>query len=110
MILKLVRKSMGQECRSPRAFIAVFVLLSLMASAQNLTDYSKPTSHFPNPFGPYLAHQVPPPNFGNTPRIETLLKDGKLTLSLSDAVALALENNLDLAIARFNLSIADRSE
>ena len=84
-----------------------FALLSLTASAQNLTDYSKPTSHFPNPFGPYLVHQVPPPSFGNAPRIETLLKDGKLSLSLSDAVALALEDNLDLAIARFNLSIAD---
>jgi outer membrane protein len=81
--------------------------LSLTASAQTLTDYSKPTGYFPNPFGPYLAHQVPPPSFGNAPRIETLLKDGRLSLSLSDAVALALENNLDLAIARFNLSIAD---
>ncbi|HTZ97564.1 MAG TPA: TolC family protein [Terriglobales bacterium] len=81
--------------------------LSLTASAQTLTDYSKPTGHFPNPFGPYLAHQVPPPSFGNAPRVETLLKNGKLSLSLSDAVALALENNLDLAIARFNLSIAD---
>ncbi|HXY04224.1 MAG TPA: TolC family protein, partial [Terriglobales bacterium] len=36
-----------------------------------------------------------------------LLNDGKLRLSLSDAVTLALENNLDLAIARFNLAIAD---
>lgn len=75
--------------------------------AQNLVDYSKPTSHFPNLIGPYFAHEVPPPSFGNAPRIETLLQDGKLRLSLSDAVALALENNLDLAIARFNLSIAD---
>ena len=45
--------------------------------------------------------------FGNTPRVESLLKNGKLRLSLSDAVTLALENNLDIAIARFNLSIAD---
>jgi outer membrane protein TolC len=85
----------------------VFFLATLAATAQNLVDYSKPTSHFPSLVGPYLAHEVPPPSFGNTPRIETLLKDGKLRLSLSDAVAMALENNLDLAIARFNLSIAD---
>jgi len=82
-------------------------LASYAASAQNLRDYSEPTPHFPNLLGPYFAHQVPPPSFGNTPRIETLLRDGKVRLSLSDAVALALENNLDLAIARFNLSIAD---
>jgi len=80
---------------------------AIFASAQNLVDYSNPASHFPYFVSPYLAHQVPPPSFGNTPRIETLLKDGKLRLSLSDAVVLALENNLDLAIARFNLSIAD---
>src|SRR5271167_1454600 len=84
-----------------------FLLAALTSPAQNLVDYSKPASPFPNLFGPYMAHQVPPPRFGNAPRIETLLKDGKLRLSLSDAVALALENNLDLAIARFNLSIAD---
>jgi outer membrane protein TolC len=80
---------------------------AIFASAQNLVDYSKSASHFPYFVSPYLARKVPPPSFGNTPRIETLLKDGKLRLSLSDAVVLALENNLDLAIARFNLSIAD---
>ncbi|HXM22502.1 MAG TPA: TolC family protein [Terriglobales bacterium] len=84
-----------------------FFLAALETTAQNLVDYSKPASHFPYLVGPYIAHQVPQPSFGNTPRVETLLKDGKLRLSLPDAVTLALENNLDLAIARFNLSIAD---
>jgi outer membrane protein TolC len=50
---------------------------------------------------------VPQPNFANSPRIDQLIKDGKLYLSLDDAIALALENNLDLAIARYNLPIAD---
>jgi outer membrane protein len=36
-----------------------------------------------------------------------LMHDGKLYLSLNDAIALALENNLDIAIARYNLNIAD---
>jgi len=82
-------------------------LLAGGAAAQNFNDYVKPAGHFPNLIRPYLAHQVPAPSFGNTARIEDLLKDGKLRLSMGDAVALALENNLDLAIARFNLSIAD---
>jgi len=82
-------------------------LAGLDVAAQNLVDYSKPASHFPYLVSPYVAHEVPQPSFGNTPRVESLLKDGKLRLSLSDAVTLALENNLDLAIARFNLSIAD---
>ena len=85
----------------------VVVLLAAGASAQDLVNYANPTPQFPNPLAPYVARQVPPPSFGNTVRIEDVLKDGKLRLSLSDAVALALENNLDLAIARFNLSIAD---
>src|SRR6267154_2496432 len=70
-------------------------------------NYSKPTSHFPNPIGPYTAHQLAQPNFANTARIDQLMHDGKLYLSLNDAVALALENNLDIAIARYNLNIAD---
>jgi outer membrane protein len=73
----------------------------------NKIDYSRPNSHFPNPIAPYIPHQVAAPVFSNTPRIQGLVKDGKIYLSLSDAIALALENNLDLAIARYNLSIAD---
>src|SRR5207302_2153795 len=72
-----------------------------------LKDYSKPRSHFPNPIGPYMPRYVEPPTLSNTPRIEDLLHDGKLYLSLDDAVALALENNLDIAIQRYNLNIAD---
>jgi len=70
-------------------------------------DYSKPQSHFPNPLAPYLQRIVPAPNLTNTPRIDMLMKDGKLMLSMNDAIALALENNLDIAIARYNLDIAD---
>jgi outer membrane protein len=101
---------LGNEAiqRVLKVILSLAILLTaLVATAQNLVDYSKPASHFPYFVGPYLAHQVPPPSFGNTPRVETLLKNGKLRLSLPDAVTLALENNLDLAIARFNLSIAD---
>src|SRR5439155_20420611 len=81
------------------------VLLCLPSGAQ--TYRVRPASHFPNLAGPYVAHQVPAPNFGNTSRVESLLKGDKLLLSLSDAVTLALENNLDLAIARYNLPIAE---
>ena len=70
-------------------------------------DYSQPRRHFPNPFAPYVPRHVPPPSLGNTPRIDQLLQNGKLMLSLNDAIALALENNLDIAIARYNLPIAD---
>jgi outer membrane protein len=70
-------------------------------------DYAQPVSHFPNPIGPYTARHVAAPNLANTARIDQLMHDGKLYLSLNDAIALALENNLDIAIARYNLNIAD---
>src|ERR1022692_1410114 len=70
-------------------------------------NYSKPVSHFPNPIGPYTARHLPAPNLANTARIDQLMRDGKLYLSLNDAIALTLENNLDIAIARYNLNIAD---
>jgi outer membrane protein len=77
------------------------------AQAFVLKDYSKPHRAFPNLIAPYEAEHVPPPNLTNTVRLDQLLHDGKILLSMDDAVALALENNLDIAIARYNLSIAD---
>src|SRR6266852_919802 len=70
-------------------------------------NYSKPASHFPNPIAPYTPRHLAPPNLANTARIDSLMHDGKLYLSLNDAIALALENNLDIAIARYTLNIAD---
>jgi outer membrane protein len=70
-------------------------------------NYAQPVSHFPNPIGPYTARHLAAPNLANTARIDSLMRDGKLYLSLNDAIALALENNLDIAIARYNLNIAD---
>ncbi len=70
-------------------------------------NYAKPVSHFPNPIGPYTPRHLSAPNLSNTGRIDQLMHDGKLYLSLNDAIALTLENNLDIAIARYNLNIAD---
>ncbi len=71
-------------------------------------DYTELKHHtFKDPFAPYTSTAFPQPRLTNTPRLDDLLKDGKLYLSLSDAVTLALENNYDIAIARINLDIAD---
>ncbi len=73
----------------------------------HLQDYSKPRSAFPHFLQPYRAQEVAQPNLGNSPRIDSLMHSGKIYLSIDDAVALALENNLDIDIARYNLNIAD---
>ena len=62
--------------------------------------------HSNNPIHAYTATLVPQPNLANSPRVDALIKDGVLELSLQDAIQLALENNLDLAIARYNFPIA----
>ena len=64
-------------------------------------DYSKPRSQFPNVIAPYKPGYVPPPNLNNTDRVQQLMRDGKIMLSMNDAVALALENNLDIEVQRY---------
>ncbi len=49
---------------------------------------------------------VPPAKLTNSPRLNELILNGKLSLSMEDAIALALENNLDIAVARYNLPLA----
>jgi outer membrane protein len=76
-------------------------------SPVHLRDYSQPRSAFPKLLQPYTPSPLDVSNLGNSPRIDTLMRDGKIYLSIDDAIALALENNLDLEIARYNLNIAE---
>lgn len=82
---------------------------SASQTAPAQTGYSgvfrMPGSH--NPLGAYAPSTTPEPTLANSPRLNQLIRDGKLYLSLPDAIRLALENNLDIAIARYNLPIAD---
>jgi len=57
-------------------------------------------------FGPYRTPVVAPLFDGSTARLEALIREGKLYLSLEDAIALALENNLDVEAERYNLTLA----
>ena len=71
-------------------------------------DYTRGRGNFfKNPLLRYQANDFLEPRLTNTPRLDGLLRDGKIYLSLSDAITLALENNYDIAIARINLDIAD---
>src|SRR5271169_1235666 len=63
--------------------------------------------HSWEPFGAYRSSTVAEPQLTNSPRLQQLIRDGKLYISLTDAISLAIENNLDVAIARYNLPIAD---
>jgi outer membrane protein len=64
-------------------------------------DYSKPNPWFPNIITPYTPIKVAKPELVNTPRIDQLIQQGKLNLSLEDAISLGLENNLSIAVERY---------
>jgi outer membrane protein TolC len=68
-------------------------------------QYEMPKSR--NPLRAYEPDSVPEPEMANSARLDQLVGEGTLYLSLKDAIDLALENNLDLAIARYNLPIAN---
>ncbi len=57
--------------------------------------------------GNYRPRSVAPVNLTNSSRIEALLRAGNLYLSLQDAIALVLENNLDIEIQRYGSPIQD---
>ncbi len=58
-------------------------------------------SFFPDIIGPYEGVHVPEPMLTNTPKIEQLIQNGKLMLSLEDAISLGLENNLGIVVERY---------
>src|SRR5271170_5057034 len=70
-------------------------------------DYSTGKPMFPNPFAVYAPRSMPEPTLTNSTRLDQLIKDGKLMLSLDDAISLALENNLNIFVERFAPWIAE---
>jgi len=65
-------------------------------------NYRHAPRAFPNLFNPYRQIHVDPLALSNSPRIDQLVHDGKLELTLQDAVELALENSMDIVVARYN--------
>jgi outer membrane protein TolC len=68
--------------------------------------FNVPMPHSHNPLAPYRPSTAPELNMNNSPRLENLIRDGKIYISLKDAIAVAIENNLDLAYFRYNFPIA----
>ncbi|MGO9336954.1 MAG: TolC family protein [Terracidiphilus sp.] len=68
--------------------------------------FQVPMPHSHNPLAPYIPSTAPELNMSNSPRLENLIRDGKIYVSLRDAIAVAIENNLDLAYFRYNFPIA----
>jgi outer membrane protein TolC len=69
--------------------------------------YTKAPRGFPNLIAPYRQIHIPEPLLTNSPRVDQLIHDGKLELTLQDAVELALENSMDIAVQRYIPWFAD---
>ncbi|MBZ5529003.1 MAG: TolC family protein [Acidobacteriia bacterium] len=78
--------------------------LSLQLSKHN---FSRGPRSFPNLIAPYRPVKLEAPDLANSKRIEQMVQDGKLQITLQDVIELALENNLDIVIQRYNPWIAD---
>jgi outer membrane protein TolC len=82
------------------------VPISLGLSKQH---YTGSPNLWPNPTAPYRAQYVNPGTLSNSPRLEQLIQNGKMNLSLQDAIALAMENSMDIVVQRYNPWMADAS-
>jgi outer membrane protein len=70
-------------------------------------DFTKSSAAFPNYLKTWEPISVAAPITTNSQRLDALVRNGKIYLSLADAIVLGLENNYDIAIQRYNLDIAD---
>ena len=92
-------RAQSQEAPAPGAQTQPAQTRSLKLSAG--PDYSKSPRGFPDIIGPYAQSRVPLPPLTNSAHVAELIQDGKLMLSLEDAISLSLENNLSIAVERF---------
>jgi hypothetical protein len=70
-------------------------------------DFSNGPRVFPALIPAFRQIHIEQPDLANSPRIDQLIRDGQLHLTLQDAVELALENSLDIAVQRYTPWLAD---
>ena len=91
--------------RIVQSFAACICIVFQLAAQQESPIYvQKPQA--PILIRPYIAPFVPPVRLANSNRLHSLLRAGKLYLTVQDAIALAIENNLDLEVARYGPVLA----
>ena len=89
---------------APAKTAAPIVPVSLGSAKYNYTRAPRP---FPNLLAPYSPINIAAPGLTNSPRIDQLIHDGKLEISLQETVELALENSMDIVVQRYNPWFAD---
>ena len=90
--------------------ITLSCLLAVPLQAQSAGDQTPRVQYNAGFKGAYRPGSVSPAGFADTSRVNDLIRAGQLYLSLDDAIALALENNLDLELQRFAIQLARTDE
>ncbi len=93
--------------RAATPLACVYLSISLQAQQPDSLQAPEPAIEPVRPaksifLRPYFAPDVPPVRIGNSGRFAGLMRAGVLYLTAQDAIALALENNIDLEVARYN--------
>src|SRR5689334_1607319 len=86
------------------AFAAAF---AAQLAAQEIPSATVTRPQVMIPIRNYVAPAIPPVRLTNSQRLGTLMRAGNLYLSAEDALALAIENNLNLELARYGPQLAD---
>lgn len=96
-----IQRPMSNKPRRTALFLSLLMAVPAFGQSPTTADYSLNNGSFWN-FGIYRQRAVPEADLADSTRLDQLIRDGKLYLSLADALALALENNLDIAVARYS--------
>jgi len=99
-----------KRLQSGIAVLCAFLMLVPAVGAQQIHYVQdSPGGPFSSLTKPYEAKQIAPIDLGNSNRLDSLLRAGNIYLSLQDAIALALENNLDVEIQRYTHPLQEAS-
>lgn len=94
--------------RTPLCLLGVLLCLADMLPAQTPEPKASTGTGFFSRFShKYRPRYSPPVDYANSDRLDKLMRAGRIYLSLEDAVALALENNLDIEFARYGPKLAE---
>ncbi|HTR36584.1 MAG TPA: TolC family protein [Bryobacteraceae bacterium] len=89
---------------NPRKLMAIALCLTSLTWAQQIGPV-RPQA--PVMVRPYLPVTVPSVRLENSSRLQQLIRAGMLYLTAQDAIALVLENNIDLEVSRYNPFISE---
>src|SRR5271156_668516 len=91
--------------RAARKTFCVGCSLALLSAQEPTVEPVRPSAFVA--VRPYLPPSVPPVRLENSGRLGSLVRSGMLYLTVQDAIALALENSIDIEVARYNPILAE---